>query len=152
MLGLLFQDLRVSWYKSQEFSKGISLELNTFDSPVYNTDLPEETWTAARTVLSLAKQSYQYVPWLTALNRKKYLEKMRSTFYQTSITDGIKAFKLYWMSQNLLWWWFKGGSVHCLLSWIKSNVLVFWWQLVNAVLLLLSCSWSSDFFDCWHQL
>lgn len=52
VLGLLFQDLRVSWYKSQELSKRVSFELNAFDSPAYTTDLPEDTWTAARAVLS----------------------------------------------------------------------------------------------------
>lgn len=43
VLELLFWDLRVSWYKSQEFSKRVSFELNTFDSPACTTDLPEET-------------------------------------------------------------------------------------------------------------
>lgn len=53
VLGLLFQDLRVSWYKSQEFSRRVSFELNTFDSSTYTTDLSEETWTAARAMWSV---------------------------------------------------------------------------------------------------
>lgn len=53
VLELLFQDLRVSWYKSQEFSKGVLLELNAFDSPAYTTDLSQETWTATLAVGSV---------------------------------------------------------------------------------------------------
>jgi len=67
-------------------------------------------------------------------------------FYETLITDEVKAFKQYWMSLHLLCWWFKGGSVHYLLPWIKSIVPVVWWQIANVVWLPLS--WLFSMFFC----
>lgn len=53
VLELLFQDLKVSYHKSQELSKEISLELNAFDSLAYTTDSSQETWTATWAVGSV---------------------------------------------------------------------------------------------------